>query len=171
MIKNIHLRLTIIVFNILLLVSVLVSGYGLSQGEGSVFGHISWVSMFLFSLVLHIMLRKKRFMKMLKEAFQKESFDDKYDYHTLLDSLSQRSFKELSSFLDIKEELLQEIFAGLNINIKDFEESLNSIAKSHNYQEQKLFIIIIEKHLQTIKKENHGINANKFRPFRFCKAV
>ncbi|MFA6788682.1 MAG: hypothetical protein WCR15_03215, partial [Arcobacteraceae bacterium] len=86
--KNIHFRLTIIVICMILLVMVFISGYGLSEGKNSLFWHITWVSMLVFSLILHVMLRKKRLIKMFKEALQKESSPDKYDYHTLLESLS-----------------------------------------------------------------------------------
>lgn len=163
MIKNIYVRLTVIVISTILLMTVVISGYWLTNGQGSIVGHIVWVSLFLIFLIFHVMLRKKRFIKMLKEAFEKESSLDKYDYHTLLESLSQRSLEELCQSLQIKKSLLQDSLVSLNIEVASFEEKLNCIAIKNNYQEQKLFVMMMELYLQNIKKENNGINANKFR--------
>ena len=101
---------------------------------------------------------------MFKEALQKESSLDKYDYYTLLESLSQRSFDELCQDLQLNKHLLQELFVELNIEVRSFQETLNSIAKNNDYNEQKLFVMMMELHLQNnIKKEQNGINVNKLR--------
>jgi hypothetical protein len=164
MIKNIHFRLTIIVISVLFLGTVFMSGYWLTEGRTSLFWHIMWVGMFVFSLILHAMLRKKRLGKMFKEALQKESSNGKYNYHTLLESLSQRRINELSQSLQLDKQVIQELFAALKIEVKSFQETLNNIAKNNDYNEQKLFVMMMELHLQNkIKKEKNGISANKFR--------
>ena len=152
MIKNIHFRLIIVAISILLLSSVFISGYLLFNGQSSIFWHMTWACLFTISLIFHVMLRKKRLLKMIKEAFQKESSNDKYDYHTLLESLSQRSLEELSQYFQLEEHVIQDLLIALNIKVKNFQETLGCIAKNNDYNEQKLFVMMMEVHMQTIKK-------------------
>lgn len=150
--KN-NFKLIIICINTILLLAIFISGYLLMEGKDSFFWHITLVGIFFISLFIHILLRKKRLAKMIKEAFQKNSCDNKYDYHMLLESLSNCSIDELSQSLQINKNMLESLFMALNVEIESFQETLNSIAKNNEFCADKLLIIIIGRHLQIVKKE------------------
>ncbi|OCL84267.1 hypothetical protein [Arcobacter porcinus] len=153
MINSIRIRVFFIFILILSLLTALFSGYFIFQGENYIKIHLISISIFILSLIPHILLRKKRVLKLVKESFKKSSKNKKYDFHNSLDNLSLNSLNSLINNLNLDEKRVKNLLKDLNFDFNNFNESLQDIADNNDFQPQKLFIIIMENHLENITKE------------------